>query len=317
MSSSYECKKCTYKTERYCNIYKHLIKKKQCKKNIESFNYSDDQVLILSLLPIENNDFNEKKLEYLKNSDIIYKNKDKLLSMIEYIDKNKLKKCSYCDEEFNKISDLRNHILISCFHKDINKDNKNKDSKDISIDGSNNTINNLSNNQITNNITNNIYIEITNPIPFDEDWDISKISDDKKASLLISKIMYTGLLEEILKNEINLNIIIDKNNDLGMVYKNNIDQYIQMKSKDIVDNTMKKLQKHLLDINNDNDTTCLEECLKESKKIINKKHSDYVRDSTIQKNVQQFISNMFDNKKNEAIKISKNVIIKKCEKEGF
>ena len=312
MSSSYECKKCTYKTERYCNIYKHLIKKKQCKKNIESFNYSDDQVLILSLLPIENNDFNEKKLEYLKNSDIIYKNKDKLLSMIEYVDKNKLKKCSYCNEDFSKICDLKNHILLSCFYNELNKNNN------ISLTNNNcNNNNNNNNNNSNNNIINNIFIEINNPVPFDDDWDISKISDDKKASLLISKIMYTGLLEEILKNEINLNIIIDKNNDLGMVYKNNIDQYIQMKSKDIVDNTMKKLQKHLLDINNDNDTTCLEECLKESKKIINKKHSDYVRDSTIQKNVQQFISNMFDNKKNEAIKISKNVIIKKCEKEGF
>jgi hypothetical protein len=52
-------------------------------------------------------------------------------------------------------------------------------------------------------VTNNIYIEIKNPIPFDEDWDISKIDEKTKTSLLFSKIMYTGLLDEILKNEIN------------------------------------------------------------------------------------------------------------------
>jgi len=311
MSSSYECKKCTYKTERYCNIYKHLIKKKQCKKNIESFNYSDDQVLILSLLPIENNDFNEKKLEYLKNSDIIYKNKDKLLSMIEYVDKNKLKKCSYCNEDFSKICDLKNHILLSCFYNELNKNNN------ISLTNNNCNNNNNNNNNSNNNIINNIFIEINNPVPFDDDWDISKISDDKKASLLISKIMYTGLLEEILKNEINLNIIIDKNNDSGMVYKNDVDQYIQMKSKDIVNNTMKKLQKHLLDINNECVPTCIEDFLKDSKKVIVKKHSDYVRDNGIQKNVQQFISNILESKKEEAIKMSKNIIIKKYEKEGF
>ena len=63
--------------------------------------------------------------------------------------------------------------------------------------------------------------------------------------------MYTELLEEILKNDINLNVIIDKTNDSGMVYKNNIDKYIQMKLKDIISNTMEKLNNHLNDINKD------------------------------------------------------------------
>jgi len=34
--------------------------------------------------------------------------------------------------------------------------------------------------------------------------------------------MYTNLLTEILKNEINLNVIIEKDNDSGIVYKNEI-----------------------------------------------------------------------------------------------
>ena len=63
--------------------------------------------------------------------------------------------------------------------------------------------------------------------------------------------MYTKLLEEILKNEINLNIIIDKNDNSGMVYKNDIDTYIKMKIKDIIDKTMEKLKNHLLNFIDD------------------------------------------------------------------
>ena len=40
------------------------------------------------------------------------------------------------------------------------------------------------------------------------------------------KKTYTRLLEEILNDEINLNVIIDKEKDSGMVYKNDIDKYI-------------------------------------------------------------------------------------------
>ena len=289
-------------------MQKHLIKKKQCCKKLEAYNYSEDQLLILSLLPDDTNNINEQKIDYLKNSNIIYKNKDKLLSMIEYVDKNKLKKCTYCNEEFNKISDLRNHILVTCFYKEIDKEtNKDdKSNKEIIINGDNNLSNNH-NHFITNNITNNIYIEIKNPVPFDEDWDISKITDDKKASLLISKIMYTGLLEEILKNEINLNIIIDKNNDLGMVYKNNIDQYIQMKSKDIVDNTMEKLRKHLIEINDESKTTSILECLQISKQNIEFKHDNYKNNQNIQENVKNLISKIFEEKKDDALNISNSI----------
>ena len=309
MATNYICKKCSFTSENYYTMQKHLNKKKQCLKNLESYNYSDDQLLVLSLLPVDNNI--EKNIEYLKNSNIIYKNKDKLLSTIEYINKNKIKKCMTCNIEFNKINDLKYHYITSCFYNELTK--QHNQNNIISMQNSQLSINS---NNITNNITNNIYIEINNPIPFDEDWDISKIADDKKTSLLISKIMYTGLLEEILKNEINLNVIIDKNNESGLVYKNDIDQYIQMKSKDIVDNTMNKLHKHLLEINSNNNVSCLEECLKESKKIIIQKYNDYEKNCTTQKIVHDFISNMYENKKENAIKLSKN-INNNIQKEGF
>ena len=118
--------------------------------------------------------------------------------------------------------------------------------------------------------------------------------------------MYTNLLEEILKNEFNLNVIIDKDNESGVVYKNDIDKYISMKSKDIVSNTMDKLQKHLLDMNS-SDKLSYENLLDYSRKMIRTKHIDYVKDETINNGVNKCIENIFINKKYDAIKISSNV----------
>jgi len=87
--------------------------------------------------------------------------------------------------------------------------------------------------------------------------------------------MYTDLLEKILKNDINLNVIIDKEKESGMVYKNNIEQYIHMKMKDIIDKTMTKLNVHLNDINK-SDTNSFQEVIKYSRQMINKKYIDYM-----------------------------------------
>jgi len=308
MTSTYECKRCMFNTYHFNNIKRHINKKKICERKIGSYNYSDDQILILTLLPsLENNDEIKKEIEYLKKSNCIHKNKTKLLNEIELIDKNKLKKCMYCDEEFNKIIDLRKHLLIHCFYNELQKNiNINLDNKKILIDGNNN-LNNTTNNQcITNNIT-NIYLDYKKPIPFDGQWDISMIDQIYKERLIFSNFMYTKLLEEILKNEINLNVIIDKSNDSGIVYKNDIDKYIQMKSKDIIDNTMDKLKKHLLDFNNESEKFSLIDCINLSNRTIEKKHENYVDNEKIKKDVKDIMSNIFEEKKEDAINISINM----------
>jgi len=243
MQPNYLCKKCMFCSINFNDIKRHVNKKKSCRNNTESFNYSDDQILVLALIPNSDNENIKEKIKYLEKSDILYKNKDKLFNDISYIDKNKSKKCIYCEHEFNKIIDLKQHLLIDCFYKEFSKNNKIEN-----ITNNTTNINSNNDNSITNshnNIT-NIYLEIKSPIPFDKEWDTSKIDKLQKENLALSNFMYSKLLEEILKNEINLNVIIDKNNDSGIVYKNDIDKYIQMKSKDIVDNTMDKLKKHLL-----------------------------------------------------------------------
>ena len=302
MSEKYVCKKCMFSCCNFNDIKRHINKKKPCQKIMDSFNYSDDQLLILTLLSkINITDKIEEELNYLKKSDIITKNKDKLFNDIYMIEKKKLKNCIYCSNEFDKLIDLKKHILVKCFFNQVmDKNNINILNNINNLNNSNNIIN------ITNNNITNIYVKIKSPIPFDSDWDISKIDKINREHLAFSNFMYTKLLEEILKNEINLNVIIDKNNDLGIVYKNDIDRYIQMKSKDIVDNTMDKLKNHLIKINNDSKDSILFECIDIGKKMIENKYDSYINNDIIQKSVKDIISKIFDEKKEEAITISNN-----------
>jgi len=121
--------------------------------------------------------------------------------------------------------------------------------------------------------------------------------------------MYTNLLIEILKNEINLNVIIDTDNDSGIVYKNDIDKYIKMKSEDIIDKTMLKLKEHLLSINNDSSDYYLKDFLRMSKKVIEKKYDDYIENNNnLKDNVSNIIKNIFNIKKDDALELSKNVL---------
>lgn len=325
MSLTYQCKRCNYTTNRFSNLVKHLNIKKQCNRTLESYKYSNDQIIILSLLPYFENihTIKDSELDYLKNSNDIVKYKDELLLILDNIDKQKLKECNCCLQKFDKIIELKKHILILCFYKKLEKENKiEKNNKNIinntgcNYDINNNTINNqITTNNITN-ITNNIthiHVDIKNIIPFDEGWDISKIDELTKTKLVFSNIMYTKLLEEILKNDINLNIIIDKNDDSGMVYKNDIDKYIKMKIKDIIDNSMEKLHKNLIDFN----TSIFNEnfyqksflnSLIESKNLIESKHLDYKNNLEIQKNVINFISEIFEKKKENAFEISNKIL---------
>jgi hypothetical protein len=65
-----------------------------------------------------------------------------------------------------------------------------------------------------------------------------------------------------------------------MVYKNDTDKYNQMKLKDIVHNTMKKLNEHLIDINK-NDKMSVQEFIKNNKENINNKYVNFEKDENI------------------------------------
>lgn len=127
--------------------------------------------------------------------------------------------------------------------------------------------------------------------------------------------MYTKLLEEILKNDINLNVIIDKDKDSALVYQD--DEYIEVKLKDIIENTMKKLNDHLNNINKGR-IHAFEEIIKFTRQMINKKYIDYNKNNYIQEGVKKCVSDLFENKKDDAIKIAKTVYERKnTEMVGF
>ena len=128
-----------------------------------------------------------------------------------------------------------------------------------------------------------------------------------KLSVLFSKIMYTKLLEEILKNNINLNVILDKDGKTALVYDNKDDEkkYINMDIQEIIEKSMEKLNKNLLDIikNSDDTVNYLDTCEKE----INDKFQKFLENKETQITVSKYLSNIYENKKDDAIKIMKDI----------
>jgi hypothetical protein len=81
----------------------------------------------------------------------------------------------------------------------------NSNNTDISNNGNNSHNTTFTNSPI--NITQNITIELKNPIPFSENWIIDHINQKDKDHIMVSRHKFTELLEEILKNEANLNVL--------------------------------------------------------------------------------------------------------------
>jgi hypothetical protein len=291
------------------NIVRHLKTKKKCERNKQfgSLQYSKDQVLVLTLLPYQNNihTINQDEIQELKSKNVLIPKKDKLFDTIININKNKLKDCIYCDKTFQNCIDLRKHLLLGCYIEH-NKDLPIITNNTISESYNTNTTNNNTN--ITNNIpitiTNNINLQVKPPISFYEDWNISDIKD--KAEIIFSNFMYTDLLKEILKNDSNLNVILeDKNDETGFVYKDEVNKYIKMKVQDIVDTTMTKLNHHLSQFVCDKSGKLIQKYLDEVKNEIDKKLDDYKTNKTINTGVKSVISDIYEQKKDDAVKITK------------
>ena len=182
-----------------------------------------------------------------------------------------------CNEKFNKILDLKNHIILNCISIDFNNNIINNNVNNIdnnivnNIDNTvsnidNNTVNNIDNNTFNNivnnidNINNNSTINSNNsiingdnniinnihvycPISFDDNWDISHLSNEDKNLLIVSMVKYTKTLEYLLKNKSNHNVLIDKESNSGLVYKNN--NIEKMTLEEICDKSFDKIYDHL------------------------------------------------------------------------
>jgi len=318
MHTKYICKRCFFETHMLKDLFRHYRKKFKCSRNPKSYDYSEDQLLVMSFIPhCDDKHIDLKEIQHLSNSNILSNNMNDFLDNIDNVYKNKSKKCKYCFMQFEKMNDLKKHIIITCFHKELTKKELNNNTH---IEVQNNTNiqfqnhihgNTNSNITINNNDNKNIFFEIKqNPIGFYENWDISNIDFDKKILILFNKLMYSKLLEEVLKNKNNLNVIIDKDSNSGIVYKNNIDEYIEVQMKDIINTTMEKLKDQLLNINNDVKKDIREDYNVHNRRIITHEYLEYTKNKDLQDNFMECITNIYENKKEESINILKKLINK-------
>jgi len=173
-----------------------------------------------------NTEYNEKELYELSLMKIeIINNNDEI---------NNINLCIKCNKHFYNKSNLNKHQKNVCFKE-----------KESGI-----TVQNIIQ---QNNITNSkiINININNFIKgFDEEWDVSKIDTNKKGEILLSNFKFSKTLENILKNDINQNVILHDNHT-GIVYKNEKNKYEPMSNKEIIEKSMEKIYKHLKNFYNE------------------------------------------------------------------
>ena len=324
--SYYECRKCFYKCKQKIDMSRHINKLKKCNRIIESYqkftNLNNIELDNLSLLIIKDKKTNQEINVNEKIKDFKNENNDKNF------------KCESCEKCFTRKDNLQRHIGKNCKNKqylieeklteeNLTEENLNQEQQNITNNYINNILNNnILNNNISNNNTIIINLNINKPIPFDSDWDVSKIDNKDKTLLFLSNIKYTKTLEEILKNESNLNVIIEDNSSIANVYKNETENFKELKLKEIVNLTMEKLHKHLSIFHEEtknyhNNYNIENKILDEQKEILDKKLNDYKKDKHIQENVQKVISNIYYNKKDDTLRVCKPLFDQSKNIEGY
>jgi hypothetical protein len=247
---------------------------------------------------------NEDNLNSTKN-DIIFDNLYENILLNNETDNI----CKNCNKKYSRKDSLRRHILNYC-NKKVNENEV------INNTNINNNINNINN--IVNNNTLNINLGGTNGntkiIPFDEDWDLSKIDINLKKSLLFSTIKYTQTMDEIFQNDSNFNVLIKDEKNSGIVYKNEKEKLKEMSINDIVNNSMKKLHKYLKqfyeEIKNDNKYNINIEYLDNELKNVESKYESFKESENTQKTVKDLMLSIYDKNKDKTCEIYENIIKK-------
>ena len=126
---------------------------------------------------------------------------------------------------------------------------------------------------------------------------------------MMSNHKFSNTLKSILKNDVNLNVCIDNNDDVGIVYKAKNDNYEAMSKNELMKITMEKIHNHLKDfyddvINEDvlDDKNKNTESFKDAKNNIDKSYNRYY-----------YKTDVFKNKANEALMYFYNEVKKKAD----
>jgi hypothetical protein len=172
----YKCYNCFYITDRKCNFVSHLNRKIKCIKN-EKNNYSDNYI------------------EQLNNKQLF----DKTNSLILFDCSTHIFSCKICNKNYNRKNNCERHIQFA--HSKIYDENeKNKSETDEDEINLNFLIENL---QVINN-DNDINIledKIEELLLFEKKFVINQKESNDDNIILISKILYSQLLEKIIEKK--------------------------------------------------------------------------------------------------------------------
>jgi hypothetical protein len=197
------------------------------------------------------------------------------------LNKRNYVKCEFCHKTYCDKKSLHNHQKNYC---------KEKNNQDIT-----NNIN-IDNVNITN-ITNIININL--PVSFDKEWNLEHFDNYLKIQSIICKNKFTGFLNNILKNKINLNVVLDKNMKEARIF--NGDKYENIDIKELSEKSMEKIYNQLTKLKEDlKYEDGLEISFDEDIRMIEKKYQEYKKSSEIKKKVEEHIASIYDTKKIEA-----------------
>ena len=285
--SYYKCLRCNYKTYRYNDMKKHLNRKIKCTQDIDSYKYDDNFINEKSLL-----------LKYNENGDIEKKTTG---------DDNKIK-CNNCNINFTKKSNLLRH-LKKCVIEVPEQQQPSSNHIENHIETQYN-IANQHNISTTNNV---IIVNSNNLRSFNEKWTIEHIDEYLRNNIFLSGTKYTDLLDEILKDKNNLNVIIEKDSNYGLIYKNEEELYVNMKVKEIIEKSMEKLYEQLNDlyssISNDNKMKINTKIIENEKKIMDNKYDNFCNNNNNTKSVvENLLASIYEKKKDEAVVIADNIL---------
>ena len=309
--TNYKCYRCNdYSISRFTDIKNHFCKKYPCPLSTDRLSLSNDQLLVMTVSPYINDihTANINELQHLSHSNMLFNNKEELFLEVTNINNSVYgKTCKYCEQKFFLISDFRKHFITECFFNELSKKYNNNNTTIINnIDNSVTNIDNSVNNTYNINNNNNINL-VLQPIPFEQEWDLSQISQEKQVFILMSDFMYSNLLEEILQNKQNNNVIIDSDSNTGVVYLNHDQQYTQMKVKNIAQITMEKLHNELNIMNRQSKPYVKQHIFLFNRNEINYKLKDYNENSNINKGVNDVFTNIYGKYVNVAKSIAKDV----------
>ena len=339
--SYYQCIRCNYIAKRNSDMKRHLERKIKCFRNINSFKINETEIYKQSLTlkkeplldNIDNNSShssssiidNNCSNNTSNNTNNIFPTNNEANVDINNLNSLEIQnttsengvQCEYCNKLFSEKYNLRKHQKRSC-----------KGLKKLELDKLNNTggnkqdINNINNNlniekqvNISNQTTNSgniIIINQNNLEGFDDKWTTEHIDNYIRQMILLSDHKYTNLLDEILKNKSNLNVIMNNDQNYGLVYKNKDDMYVNMKVREIIDKSIEKLYEQLnifyTELVNNDIIKVNSDVIEHEKQIIDNKFKEFCTNNNVKSSVGHLLTKIYEKNNEEALNIAQKVI---------